>query len=96
MPARDVQMDATAARAAVPRTAFQSTAVIVTAAHALSAGERSLSTTFKGVYPLEIMANTIPRSSAGSFILMPPAIFTYASHAPSATPQRFSRTASRP
>ena len=33
-------------------------AVIVTAAHALSAGERSLSTAFKGVYPLEIMANT--------------------------------------
>ena len=34
-------------------------AVIVTAAHALSAGERSLSGTFKGVYPLEIMANTL-------------------------------------
>ena len=34
-------------------------AVIVTAAHALSAGERGLSSTFKGVYPLEIMAHAL-------------------------------------
>ena len=34
-------------------------AQIVTAAHALSAGERALSTQFKGAYPLEIMANTL-------------------------------------
>ncbi|MBR6321411.1 MAG: hypothetical protein IKR59_00955 [Lachnospiraceae bacterium] len=32
---------------------------IISAAHALSAGERGLSTRFKGVYPLEIMANTL-------------------------------------
>ena len=41
-------------------------AVIVTAAHALSAGERSLSTTFKGVYPLEIMANTLRMFGQGT------------------------------
>ena len=32
---------------------------IVTAAHALSAGERSVSGTFKGAYPLELMAHTL-------------------------------------
>ena len=41
-------------------------AVIVTAAHALSAGERSLSTGFKGVYPLEIMANTLRMFGQGT------------------------------
>ena len=41
-------------------------AVIVTAAHALSAGERSLSTAFKGVYPLEIMANTLRMFGQGT------------------------------
>jgi len=34
-------------------------AVIVTTAHALSAGERGLSTRHRGVYPLEIMADTL-------------------------------------
>ncbi len=34
-------------------------AVIVTAAHALSAGERAISGGFKGAYPLEIMAHTL-------------------------------------
>lgn len=34
-------------------------AAIVTAGHALSAGERGLSQSFKGVYPLEIMAATL-------------------------------------
>ena len=32
---------------------------IVSAAHALSAGERGMSSRFKGVYPLEIMAHTL-------------------------------------
>lgn len=32
---------------------------VVTAAHALSAGERSVSGTFKGAYPLELMAHTL-------------------------------------
>ena len=34
-------------------------AVIVTTAHALSAGERGLSTKSRGVYPLELMAETL-------------------------------------
>lgn len=34
-------------------------ATIVTAAHALSAGERAISTGFRGAYPLEIMAHTL-------------------------------------
>lgn len=38
---------------------------IVTAAHALSAGERGLSTHFKGVYPLEIVAATLRMFSQG-------------------------------
>ena len=41
-------------------------AVIVTASHALSAGERALSTTFKGAYPLEIMANTLRMFGQGT------------------------------
>ena len=41
-------------------------AVIVTAAHALSAGERALSTTFKGTYPLEIMAATLRMFGQGT------------------------------
>ena len=39
---------------------------IVTAAHALSAGERGISTTFKGAYPLEIMANTLRMFGQGT------------------------------
>lgn len=38
---------------------------IVTAAHALSAGERGLSTKHRGVYPLEIMAETLRTMGAG-------------------------------
>ena len=34
-------------------------ASIVTTAHLLSAGERGLSTKYKGIYPLEIMADTL-------------------------------------
>ncbi len=41
-------------------------AVIVTAAHALSAGERSISGSFKGAYPLEIMANTLRMLGQGT------------------------------
>lgn len=32
---------------------------VLTTAHALSAGERGLSTKFKGIYPLEIIANSL-------------------------------------
>jgi hypothetical protein len=39
---------------------------IVTAAHALSGAERSLSTVFKGVYPVEIMANTLRMFGQGT------------------------------
>ena len=39
---------------------------IVTAAHALSAAERSLSTTFKGIYPLEIIAGTLRMFGQGT------------------------------
>ena len=49
-------------------------AVIVTAAHALSAGERSLSTTFKGVYPLEIMANTLRMFGQGTKVCVEAAV----------------------
>lgn len=38
---------------------------IVTAAHALSAGERGLSTLHKGIYPLEIVASALRMISAG-------------------------------
>ena len=41
-------------------------AVIVTAAHALSAGERSISGGFKGAYPLEIMAHTLRMFGQGT------------------------------
>ena len=40
-------------------------AVIVTAAHALSAGERGISQRFQGVYPLELMAGTLRMLGAG-------------------------------
>lgn len=39
---------------------------VVTAAHALSAGERSLSTRLQGVYPLEIMAHTLRMFGQGT------------------------------
>lgn len=39
---------------------------VISAAHALSAGERGLSTRFHGVYPLEIMANTLRMLSQGT------------------------------
>ena len=38
----------------------------VTAAHALSAGERGISTRLKGAYPLEIMAHTLRTFGAGT------------------------------
>lgn len=41
-------------------------AVFVTAAHALSAGERGLSSKLKGVYPLEIMAHTLRTMGQGT------------------------------
>ena len=41
-------------------------AILVTAAHALSGGERGLSGAFKGVYPLEIVAHTLRMISAGT------------------------------
>ncbi len=40
-------------------------AVIVTAAHALSGAERAMSTQFKGIYPLEIIAQTLRMLSQG-------------------------------
>lgn len=39
---------------------------IVTAAHALSAGERSMSTKHRGTYPLEIMAETLRTFGQGT------------------------------
>ncbi len=41
-------------------------AVLVTAAHALSAGERGISSVYKGTYPLEIIAQTLRSISAGT------------------------------
>ncbi len=41
-------------------------AIFVTAAHALSAGERGISTRFHGAYPLEIMAHTLRTFGAGT------------------------------
>lgn len=41
-------------------------AILVTAAHALSGGERGLSGAFKGVYPLELVAHTLRMISAGT------------------------------
>ena len=49
-------------------------ATVVTAAHALSAGERALSTQFKGVYPLEIMANTLRMFGQGTKVCVEAAI----------------------
>ena len=49
-------------------------AVIVTAAHALSAGERSISGTFKGVYPLELMANTLRMFGQGTKVCVEAAV----------------------
>ena len=49
-------------------------AKIVTAAHALSAGERSLSGTFKGTYPLEIMANTLRMFGQGTKVCVEAAV----------------------
>lgn len=40
--------------------------VVITAGHALSSGERSLSTAFGGVYPLEIIANTLRMFGQGT------------------------------
>lgn len=39
---------------------------VVTAAHALSAGERGISTRYKGMYPLELMADTLRMFSQGT------------------------------
>ena len=39
---------------------------VVTAGHALSAGERGLSSVFKGVYPLELIAHTLRMFGAGT------------------------------
>ncbi len=39
---------------------------VCTAAHALSGAERSLSNTFKGVYPVEIIANTLRMFGQGT------------------------------
>ena len=39
---------------------------VVTAAHALSGAERSLSTTFKGIYPLEIIAGALRMFGQGT------------------------------
>ena len=49
-------------------------AVIVTAAHALSAGERSISGSFKGVYPLELMANTLRMFGQGTKVCVEAAV----------------------
>ncbi len=40
--------------------------ILVTAAHALSGGERGISSVYKGTYPLEIMAQTLRSISAGT------------------------------
>ena len=39
---------------------------VVTAAHALSAGERGLSAIYRGIYPLELIASTLRLISAGT------------------------------
>ena len=49
-------------------------AVIVTAAHALSAGERALSGGFKGAYPLEIMAHTLRMFGQGTKVCVEAAV----------------------
>ncbi len=45
-------------------------AVIVTAAHALSGGERGLSSVFHGLYPLELIASTLRLISAGTKVCL--------------------------
>lgn len=40
--------------------------IVVTAAHALSAGERGISSRSKGIYPLEIMADTLRTFGQGT------------------------------
>ena len=40
--------------------------IVVTAAHALSAGERGISSRSKGIYPLEIMADTLRTLGQGT------------------------------
>lgn len=49
-------------------------AVIVTAAHALSAGERGISTAFKGAYPLEIMAGALRMFGQGTKVCVEAAV----------------------
>lgn len=49
-------------------------AVIVTAAHALSAGERSISGGFKGAYPLELMAHTLRMFGQGTKVCVEVAV----------------------
>ena len=49
-------------------------AKLVTAAHALSAGERSISASFKGVYPLELMANTLRMFGQGTKVCVEAAV----------------------
>lgn len=41
-------------------------AAVVTAAHALSGGERGISSRFQGVYPVELIAHTLRMISAGT------------------------------
>ncbi len=48
------------------REAFEEAGVrMVTAAHALSGGERGISSVYKGIYPVEIIAQTLRMFSAG-------------------------------
>ncbi len=49
-------------------------AVIVTAAHALSAGERAISGGFKGAYPLELMAHTLRMFGQGTKVCVETAV----------------------
>ena len=49
-------------------------AVIVTAAPALSAGERGISTAFKGAYPLEIMAGALRMFGQGTKVCVEAAV----------------------
>ena len=49
-------------------------AVIVTAAHALSAGERAISGGFKGAYPLEIMAGALRMFGQGTKVCVETAV----------------------
>ena len=49
-------------------------ATIVTAAHALSAGERGVSAAHKGVYPLELMADTLRMFGQGTKVCVEAAV----------------------